>query len=447
MAESVFSIQEFVEIIFLMAALFSVIYFLVFTIHWTRKSTLMTTYIIGQGLIVTILGLFLYIKLSVTKSSTIFNFVLAILLSFMTYFFVSFAYQYFSQKDLTGKQIAILSLIPFVAMVALGFNIYFVQLITDERLIDILNMFVAMIILLIFIRGILYFYQYRSIARRSFKMGQSMFFIISFIKPLAIMVMIMFYIAGKDPFFLISILPLMFISIHYVGVHFQLLDDIPKLLDYIIENMKDGIVIVDESHYIIDYNEEFFEELFDINHCDNLSCLMKQFYEIVVDKSVLEELMLAVERRSNETFLGEMEIIKDQQLYRYNYNVSRVQDYKERYIGMMITFHDITEIQELYQAIEEKNRVLMRVNQQLESHMKNVNQLYVEEERKQLMDEINDTLGHSMTEVLALLELAVLMIDKSNKDEDIIKVLEDTTDRARRTLEEIRVSVARYSNN
>jgi hypothetical protein len=258
------------------------------------------------------------------------------------------------------------------------------------------------------------------------------------------MAIVMFYVAGEDPFAIIIVLPILFIGIHFAGIQFQLIDDAPKLLDYVIDHMKDGIVIVDNNNNIIDYNSLFFNQLFDINDCETLDDLLHQFYDIITDKTIIDNIMTAVARKSDETYLGEMEIVKHAQLYRFNYNVSIVQDHKKRNIGMMVTFHDITEIQALYQAIEEKNRVLMRANSQLGSHMKNVNQLYVEEESKQLMDEINDTLGHSMTEVLALIELAVLMIDKNHADSIIMKVLEDTTGRARLALEEIRTSIARY---
>ncbi|MDA3845865.1 MAG: hypothetical protein PF505_04855, partial [Vallitaleaceae bacterium] len=112
MGSSMYSIQVFIEIILLLAALFSILNYIVYIIFRTRQSTLMVIYTVGQILIMAIICILIYVRISSTELSSVFNFMMAVLLSYMAYFFILFAYQYFTQITFKIKRIMLLSLIP-----------------------------------------------------------------------------------------------------------------------------------------------------------------------------------------------------------------------------------------------------------------------------------------------------------------------------------------------
>jgi hypothetical protein len=406
----------------------------------------MNTYAIGQGSMLLFLLVFLYVRIAKLSDYKILNFIMAIIVTFMVYYFIVFAYQYFTQKVVSFARVIVFSWVPVSFMSLLGANYFFFGFLKNTIIIDKINSIVSILMVLIFILAITYSYQFRQKMRRQFKKRQSIFLIISFIEPILIFGIVIFYVMNINTIYLVVILTVLFILVHFFGIHYQMLDDIPKLLDYIIDNMKDGMVILDGDLEIVDYNEKFFARLFDMRMCHNLECFLGKFNEITTDKKVMKDIHESVLHRFEDIIVGDMEVLINYRFYRYNYHISKVRDKRNQQIATMITFHDMTEIQELTQAIEEKNKLLIIANQQLKRHMENVSQLFVEKERKQLFDQINDTLGHSMIEVLALLELSVLMIDKNNEPSSIIRKLEDTTDRARKTLTEIRMAMSSYKN-
>ena len=92
--------------------------------------------------------------------------------------------------------------------------------------------------------------------------------------------------------------------------------------------------------------------------------------------------------------------------------------------------------------MEAKNNELNVANIKLKKYLKAVEKLTVEEEINRIMTEIHDTLGHSMTELLALIEVTGLQLEKN--DEDAMETIQSAIDKARSSLEEIRLAVAKY---
>jgi signal transduction histidine kinase len=86
----------------------------------------------------------------------------------------------------------------------------------------------------------------------------------------------------------------------------------------------------------------------------------------------------------------------------------------------------------------------MQAKNRLEDHIASIHQLTIEQERNKLMSEVHDTLGHSMTEVLALLEKCDFILDQDQNLIQFEEVLEETIERARKGLAEIRIAVTRF---
>jgi signal transduction histidine kinase len=115
-------------------------------------------------------------------------------------------------------------------------------------------------------------------------------------------------------------------------------------------------------------------------------------------------------------------------------------------IATIITLHDITEIQNLCEALENKKNELMFAKERLEEHMTSIQLLTIENERNKLMSEVHDTLGHSMTEILALLEKCDMVLNQKNNNDktNAEAVIEEAIARAREGLSEIRRSVTKF---
>ncbi|MBC7958437.1 MAG: hypothetical protein H7X94_01095, partial [Vallitaleaceae bacterium] len=126
----------------------------------------------------------------------------------------------------------------------------------------------------------------------------------------------------------------------------------------------------------------------------------------------------------------------------FTYTITAIHKNNQK-IAAMLTFRDVTEQTSLQYSIEGKNYELLEANQKLKEHMQNVKELTSEKERDTLMTEINDTFGHSMTEIIALLQLCTLLLS-TEQEERAEKAISDTILRARAALEEMRQSVSKY---
>jgi signal transduction histidine kinase len=124
------------------------------------------------------------------------------------------------------------------------------------------------------------------------------------------------------------------------------------------------------------------------------------------------------------------------------YTSKPIYDYMKNKIATLLTFFDMTDIYELYQKLENKNTELMDANRRLQIHIKTVQQLTTETERNKIMADIHDTLGHSMMELLALLEVSDLVIEQN--EGDILEIIQEAIDKGRDSLTEVREAVSKY---
>ena len=102
----------------------------------------------------------------------------------------------------------------------------------------------------------------------------------------------------------------------------------------------------------------------------------------------------------------------------------------------------MTKVYELSHELALKNEELTIANERLKKHDVNVQQLTMEKERNTIMAEIHDTLGHSMMELLTLLEVTDLQLEQNQ--ENILETIDEAIDKARNSLKEVRSAVSRY---
>lgn len=230
-------------------------------------------------------------------------------------------------------------------------------------------------------------------------------------------------------------------------IKYQFLDILPVTLAEIVDKIDDGFLVVNMTRDIEDYNQLFFERLFDMTSCKTFDQFLGIFAEVIHNKAALNNLNYSLNVKRENYVSGEIAVLKDGVDYALQYTTKAINDNHGVKIGTIITFHDITELQKLYREHEDKKNELIIAKSKLEEHIATVQMLSIETEHNKLMLEVHDMLGHSMTELLALLEKCDIVLNKEEFDEKVaLAVIEDTLFKARKSLAEIRKSVSNFKN-
>lgn len=242
------------------------------------------------------------------------------------------------------------------------------------------------------------------------------------------------------------VLPFSLTLITISVLKYQFLDILPYALTEVVENIDDGFLVVNNERDIEDYNALFFDKLFDMKHCRTFDDVLSKMTLTVSNKAILDNLNYSLNVKNDNYVSGELTMAGKKAEITVQYTTKAIMDVHNVKIATIITFHDITEIQQLYEELELRKRELMTAKRRLEEHISTVQQLSIENERNKLMLEVHDTLGHTMTELLALMEKCDMIMSKEeeNDDEFIVAVLEGTLIRARDSLTQIRAAVSRF---
>jgi signal transduction histidine kinase len=271
---------------------------------------------------------------------------------------------------------------------------------------------------------------------------QSIYYSIAILMPLVFHILQIVGIIKFDFMISILFLPLSMFILTMLILKYQFLDIIPGAIRYVIDNTMDGMLVVNNNGNIIDYNTLFFEKKFDMYDSKTFQTIynfVERLKIYSIETQTLTDLYKSVKSNHHQITKGTLEI--DEQIVIY-YTAKPLLDYKGNKVATLITFFDMSEIYRLYNALEAKNNELNVANIKLKKYLKAVEKLTVEEEINRIMTEIHDTLGHSMTELLALIEVTGLQLEKN--DEDAMETIQSAIDKARSSLEEIRLAVAKY---
>ncbi|MDF1617100.1 histidine kinase N-terminal 7TM domain-containing protein [Petrocella sp. FN5] len=299
--------------------------------------------------------------------------------------------------------------------------------------------------LLYYLGGVYHFIRkskYRSIYRKR----QMLYFSAAIIVPITIHILNTIKLIDLDFNISLVVMPYSLFLITISVLKYKFLDILPHALLDVVEFIDDGFMVINVDNDLEDYNALFFNRFIDLNHCEKMEDVIDVFAKIVDDSEDLDNLILALKVGKNDYISGEIAFKKKQSDTYLNiqYTTKAINDLYGSKIATIITFHDITEIQNLYLALENKKEELMEAKKRLEDHIASIQQLTIEKERNKLMSEVHDTLGHSMTEVLALLEKCDLILDQKDNQLQFEAVLEETIERARKGLAEIRSAVTRF---
>jgi len=226
---------------------------------------------------------------------------------------------------------------------------------------------------------------------------------------------------------------------------------IPVAARHFVGNMSDGIIIVDDENLVVGVNDsanKFFPGL-SLKIYDpvrRLSAYIRQnAHEECANKlaDVLEGVEISNKNKGNMKIAGRSIYME----------IRCLTGPKQVSAGKMIIVEDRTEEQQLLDEIKNKNALLVKANERLmqsnnklieankrlEKFTETVEELAIARERNRVGREVHDTVGHTLTLLIALSENA-----KANLESDPGKaeeILDQCIDLSRKALNDIRMSL------
>ena len=266
-------------------------------------------------------------------------------------------------------------------------------------------------------------YMIVSPANKAFKKSDYLIISLSLIIPVAINVI---YVFSLLPIF-VDLTP---ITINIVLLNFAFIAfrqnqyDIQMMTKYrIFENLYEAIIILNEKNRVVEYNKKTEEML------EGYTDLHKYMHF----EEIFPELMNKVERFLHTDALTEQVEVNTPKLSNEKYYILSMEKIilkQENNRGMIIKFIDMTEHHQLLVELEEKNKYLKEINRTLNANISVNKRLILEQERNYVSKEVHDTLGHSMTLVISLLEACRQVYNKNNTEvkEKLTLAMEITRD-------------------
>lgn len=230
---------------------------------------------------------------------------------------------------------------------------------------------------------------------------------------------------------------------------FRLLDISPFAIKEVFDSMHECVLIIDRSNNIIDFNNSFvsyFGKYIHIekeqsykgffqsleNYTANIEDLKKTLSAIEINPDCSLEMQLTIGLNENKMFL---------------LNTKPVYKNKKNLIGRIFTFKDITSYQKLFDEISVKNeelstmnKELMLLNEQLKEYSQSIEQLTLEKERNRFSRELHDTMGHTLTLLIAMLKAT--RINYYENPSKSIENLDDAIEIAQAGMNELRMAIA-----
>lgn len=217
---------------------------------------------------------------------------------------------------------------------------------------------------------------------------------------------------------------------------YRFLDIRSNAMIKVFDNMKEGIIIVNNFNKITDFNYSFKNSFSDF-HID-INSDMGDFCRYLANLKVScsSELLDSMAMGISSPLTNEMVINNSQY---FSVNVQPIFNSRNKLLGRVITFSDISIYKNLMEDLDIKNKELSLKNEALKEHLTTAAELASEKERNRIAQDIHDTLGHTMTILIALLEVCKITYKKDSSVSE--KKLEQAVEVAREGLKQLRESL------
>lgn len=222
---------------------------------------------------------------------------------------------------------------------------------------------------------------------------------------------------------------------------YRFLNIVPIALRKIVQNLNESILVVDSVNKIDSFNKSFvytFAGSDQIKIYDNINKFIKILKDNIIVSPETETLIRSIKYESKVNVIGELTLLYPKRKC-FNVSIQPIFGNNGEFLGRIILFSDITEYKKLLDEVNEKNSELSALNDQLSEYAQTVEELAITKERNRFARDVHDTLGHTMTLLISLLEVSSITCKK-----DPVKTEEKLTEAlkaARDGLKELRRSI------
>lgn len=204
----------------------------------------------------------------------------------------------------------------------------------------------------------------------------------------------------------------------YTAYRYRFLDIKKVTRVMVLDNIHEGIIIVDTNDKIVLANplvEKRIVNYRGICKVTDFLTFISLIGNEILDEDELVKKIRGIMVQDIHRFTEEVKIMVDGRLKTLIMKMERLEDSTGEKIGYLFRLINITQAHELLTSVEEKNEALIRVNEQLSENITVTKQLTVAKERSRVSKEIHDILGHTMTVVISLLEIASHTIEEDTE--------------------------------
>jgi len=206
--------------------------------------------------------------------------------------------------------------------------------------------------------------------------------------------------------------------------------------------MKESIIVIDNSNKIIKFNESFainFSRNTDIKINSDVSLFVNTLQKYTEDTIDSANTIDAIANGIDSPTVMEIKFLTSESKKSFSVNIQPIFSDQEECIGRIVSFNDITDYRTLLDQLNQKNNDLANANIQLKEYASTVEELTLIRERNRLARDVHDTLGHSMTLLIALLEVSVITCKRDTEQTeekllDALKVSRDGLKELRRSI-------------
>lgn len=190
---------------------------------------------------------------------------------------------------------------------------------------------------------------------------------------------------------------------------YDFLNLVPIALKTIINNISEGFLVIDNRYRIINYNRAFdntFAAHLDFKIGDNFLELLDD--NCTMNISIEEFIKCLDQLRKRRNLISFEKLMFCEEIEKHFIVELSPIIHKKNIVGTIVLLKDITQIRHQQTVLEENNKQLNTLNNELASYMETLEELTVAKERNRMARDIHDTLGHTLMSVLKLIDVSLM---------------------------------------
>ncbi len=208
-----------------------------------------------------------------------------------------------------------------------------------------------------------------------------------------------------------------------VTYKYRFLDVLPIVNSRLVDNMNQAIVVIDSFNKIVNYNKAFqttFKTMNWLRKNTELDVFLDELKKNISNDAFNKIAMDNLKDINCLNFKGEICIAESETRY-FTVDLQSLNSKRGEILVRMISFHDITEYKKLMNEISKKNLELTLMYEQVKEYATTAEELAITKERNRFARDMHDTLGHTLTLLIALLEVSnITVASDSEKTRDKI---------------------------